>query len=106
MAAALEYYGDGAATETVRFLRTFDCFFDCLNTRHSKEGLRKRKPDLFPYVYPTDVRFKVSKYVHTCMFMHTGYYSYDAWCTYCANTMYSSFFMCTVVGGRSIQISE
>ena len=59
MAAALEYYGDEGATETVRFLQMFDRFFDCLNTRHSKEGQRKRKPDLFPYVYPTDIRFKV-----------------------------------------------
>lgn len=61
MAAAIEYYGDRDATEMVRFLRTFDCFFDCLKTRHLKEGLRKRKPDLFlyAYVYPTDVRLKV-----------------------------------------------
>ena len=47
MAAALEYYGDEAATETVRM---FDRFFDCLNTHHSK-GQCKRKPNLLPHVY-------------------------------------------------------
>ena len=63
MAAAVEYYGDEGATETIRFIRTFDRVFDCLNTCHLKEELHQGKPDLFPYVYPTGVRFKVCNIV-------------------------------------------
>ena len=47
-------------TETARFCRMFDKFFDCLNTRRAGEGKEKRKPDLEPYWSDKDVRFTVS----------------------------------------------
>lgn len=47
-------------TETARFCRMFDKFFDCLNTRRIGEGKEERKPDLEPYWSDKDVRFTVS----------------------------------------------
>ena len=94
MAAAIEYYGDRDATEMVRFLRTFDRFFDCLNTRHLKEGLRKRKPDLF-FMHMFIQQMSNSRY--NSMSMHTF--------TSCPKQSIKCF-LCTVVGGRSLGISE
>ena len=45
--------------ETERFCRTFDKFFDCMNTRNLKEAKEKRKPDLRGYFSPKDSRLKV-----------------------------------------------
>lgn len=60
VASAMQYYGDDQMKETIRFVTIFDKFFDCLNTRHPREGYVKRKPDLNPYKSPTDKRLKVS----------------------------------------------
>lgn len=49
--------------ETVRFIRTFDRFFDMLNTRSIEESIYKRKPDLAPYREPDDKRLKVMQLV-------------------------------------------
>ncbi len=46
-------------TETERFCRMFDKFFDCMNTRCIQESKHKRKPDLRPYYSPNDSRLKV-----------------------------------------------
>lgn len=59
VAAAMEYYAEAETVETMKFVRVFDRFFDCLNTRHPKEGLLKRKPDLSPYRTSSDIRLKV-----------------------------------------------
>ena len=45
--------------ETQRFVRMFDKFFDCLNTRHPDAGVHALKPDLSPYRTPLDSRLKV-----------------------------------------------
>lgn len=54
---------DGSAksldtTETERFCRMFDRFFDCLNTRCIQEVQQKRKADLQPYYSSSDSRLK------------------------------------------------
>ena len=50
----------GEFTETARFCRIFDKFFDCLNTRRIGEGKESRKPDKEPYWSVKDERFTVS----------------------------------------------
>ena len=50
---------DHDTTETERFVRMFDRFFDMLNTRCLEEGIQKIKPDLHPYRSLLDERFKV-----------------------------------------------
>lgn len=59
VAAAIEYFGDPETVETQKFVRTFDRFFDCSNTRPPKEGILKRKPDLSPYRSLSDRHLKV-----------------------------------------------
>ena len=59
VANSLEYYGDPATTETQRFVRTFDTFFDCLNVRCPDEHFQRRKENLKPYYSPNDTRLKV-----------------------------------------------
>ncbi|KAK6168333.1 hypothetical protein SNE40_020890 [Patella caerulea] len=54
----IEEYGGEAATETARFIKLVDRFFDCLNVRSLYEGERKRKPDLMPYTSVDDPRFQ------------------------------------------------
>ena len=48
VADAFDYYGEHDTIETQKFVRTFDQFFDMLNTRSQEEGIYKRKPDLLP----------------------------------------------------------
>ena len=43
---ALLHYEDVDATETARFVKTFDRFFDMPNTRSIDECIYRRKPDL------------------------------------------------------------
>lgn len=59
VANAFEFYGDPATTETQRFVRKFDAFFDCLNGRSSDEHFKHRKENLKPYTSPTDKRLEV-----------------------------------------------
>lgn len=65
VAHAMELMGDPAMTETIRFVRYFDRFFDCLNVSSLSEGRHTRKPDLYPYRAPNDKRFTVSMFVDT-----------------------------------------
>ena len=65
VAHAMELMGDPEMTETIRFVRFFDRFFDCLNVSSLSEGRQTRKTDLYPYRSPNDKRFTVSVY-HTC----------------------------------------
>lgn len=62
VANALEFYGDSHATysETQKFVRNMDKFFDCLNVRNPTEYIKKRKPNLKPYTETSDPRFKVN----------------------------------------------
>lgn len=46
-------------TETEKFCRMFDKFFDIFNTRAIEEADRKRKPDLKPFYSSTDERLEV-----------------------------------------------
>lgn len=59
VADALQYYGESDTTETERFIRKFDRFFDMMNSRCIDEDVKKRKPDLAPYRKPDDTRLKV-----------------------------------------------
>ena len=65
MAKLLKYYDDPDTTETQKFIEYFDRFFDCLNTRHLREGIQKIKEDLHPYYEPTDKRLEVRTCMHT-----------------------------------------
>ena len=47
-------------SETAKFCKMFDRFFDCMNVRSICEGRNKRKPDLEPYQDVVDTRFHVS----------------------------------------------
>lgn len=60
VANALEHHGDTDSTETAKFVRLFDRFFDCFNVRSTEESIKKRKPDMRPYKDPTDSRLSVS----------------------------------------------
>ena len=55
----MELMGDKEMEETIKFVRTFDRFFDCLNVRNVSEGRKTLKPDLYPYRTSDDTRFKV-----------------------------------------------
>lgn len=59
VAHAMELMGAPDMIETIRFVRMFDRFFDCLNVSSLSEGRRARKPDLNPYRSPNDIRFTV-----------------------------------------------
>lgn len=48
-----------SSTETERFCRVFDKFFDCLNTRNLMEAKQKRKSNLRGYFSPKDSRLEV-----------------------------------------------
>lgn len=60
IANALEYYETSVSSETQKFVRIMDKFFDCLNVRNLTEYIRKRKPNLKPYTDASDPRLKVS----------------------------------------------
>ena len=57
VATNLELFSEDA-TETAKFCRYFDQFFDCMNVRSSKEASRKRKPFLELYKSKDDPRLK------------------------------------------------
>ena len=59
MADALSIMNAEDTSETEKFIRLMDTFFDCLNVRSLNEGDRKRKPNLKPYREASDERFKV-----------------------------------------------
>lgn len=46
---ALAYFGVPITKATETFVLMFDRFFDCMNVRHPKEWVIKKKPDLKPY---------------------------------------------------------
>ena len=56
----MELSGDPAMSETIRFTRNFDRWFDCLNVSSVSEGKKSLKKDLYPYRKATDTRFDVS----------------------------------------------
>ena len=72
VANALEYFNDGTGdtSETQKFVKHFDRFFDCLNVRSMNECIQRRKPDLRPYRDPSDNRLKVHGlcYFTGCLF--------------------------------------
>nr|XP_034339030.1 uncharacterized protein LOC117693074 [Crassostrea gigas] len=56
VANSLEMLYDESVEETVKFVRTMNKFFDCLNVRNPYEGRNKRNPDLNAYTNPEDER--------------------------------------------------
>ena len=59
VAKGFAFYGDPKTTETQRFIKNFDIFFDCLNVRHPFEYIKRKKPNLKPYTSTDDERFTV-----------------------------------------------
>lgn len=59
IANSLEMLYDESVEETVKFVRTMNKFFDCLNVRNPYEGRNKRNPDLNAYTNPEDERRRV-----------------------------------------------
>ena len=72
VANALQFYGNPDTTETERFVRTFDKFFDCLNVRSPNEHITKRKEHMKPYSSASDERLLVGFAVVTYMYIHTN----------------------------------
>ena len=62
MADGLAFLKNDDTTETERFIRMIDRFFDCLNVRSLNKGGRKLKPALQPYRNCDDERLKVFPY--------------------------------------------
>lgn len=56
IANSLEMIYDESVEETVKFVRTMNKFFDCLNVRNPYEGRNKRNPDLNAHTNPEDER--------------------------------------------------
>lgn len=67
VASGLQLVLGEEASETVRFVRMMDCFFDSLNVNNFSTGKRKRKVFQDPYRGAKDFRLKVCVHVHTCM---------------------------------------
>ena len=57
MSTVLNLHGPPDASETAKFCKMLDAFFDCLNVRSYEEHVRKRKPFLRPYENQNDDRF-------------------------------------------------
>ena len=55
----MELMDDPAMSETVRFIRMFDRWFDCLNVSSLSEGKQSLKKDLYPYRTRADAHFHV-----------------------------------------------
>ncbi|XP_077861638.1 uncharacterized protein LOC144342249, partial [Saccoglossus kowalevskii] len=58
VANALAAFHANGNQATIKFVRNFDKFFDCLNVRSMKEGINKRKPNLLPFNNPADPRLE------------------------------------------------
>jgi hypothetical protein len=67
VSSAFELTGKEEFTETAKFCKICDKFFDCLNTRRAGEGKQKRKPDLEPYRSVDDVRFVILVVMFMCL---------------------------------------
>ena len=67
VADALQLENNPNLTETIRFIRKFDRFFDMMNVRSLDESVLKRKPDLRPYRSISDSRFKVGVHKTNCI---------------------------------------
>ena len=59
VAKALELTGGEEVTETVKFVKMLDHFFDCLNVNNFHTGKQKRKQFQDPYRSGDDFRLKV-----------------------------------------------
>lgn len=80
VANGLERVGGEEVTETVRFVRMIDKFFDCLNVSNISSGKHSRKAFQDPYrrspkgVGTDDFRLKVCStcvYIDLCFNVHT-----------------------------------
>ena len=57
MSTVLSHHGPPDASETAKFFKMLDSFFDCLNVRSYIEHNSKCKPFLKPYSDQNDIRF-------------------------------------------------
>ena len=58
VALDIEQQNSPSTKETVRFIRYFNKFFDCLNGAHSAQHIRTRNSNLAPYTNENDPRFE------------------------------------------------
>ncbi|XP_053385111.1 uncharacterized protein LOC128550306 [Mercenaria mercenaria] len=58
VANALELNYNNRVTETVKFIRHMDKFFDCLNVRNLGEGRKKRNDNILPFTSVDDPRLE------------------------------------------------
>ena len=63
VANALDSFYGREVQGTVKFIRMFDKFFDCLNSRSLTEADRNRKPNVALYKSPNDQRLKVINFL-------------------------------------------
>lgn len=56
---ALEHSGGNEASETAKFVKMIDRFFDCLNVTNLTNGMHKRKSFQDPYTKADDFHLKV-----------------------------------------------
>ena len=77
MADALQMEDKPYLSETIRFIRNFDKFFDIMNVRSLEEYITKRKPDLKPFRSASDDRLKVctARYKHHAIIKYPAVYS-------------------------------
>ena len=59
MAEALARDGDDQVSETCRFIKVFNKFFDLMNVRSLTEAIHERNPNKAPYKSPNDSRLEV-----------------------------------------------
>ena len=57
LATVITHHGPPDASETAKFCKMMDSFFDCMNARSYDEYIRKRKPYLKPYSDQNGFRF-------------------------------------------------
>ena len=60
VAEALARDGDSRTTETRRFVKMFNKFFDLLNVRSLNEAIHERNPNKEPFRSPSDSRLQVN----------------------------------------------
>ena len=65
VADAIALEEDESLTETERFVRNFNKFFDCMNIRCLTEHIHSRNPDKKPFYDTDDKRLKVR--ANTCI---------------------------------------
>jgi len=57
MSAVLSHFNNDECSETAKYCKLVDSFFDCFNVRNPTEGKLRNKPFMYPYTSIHDERF-------------------------------------------------